>query len=120
MWDLDGKTSAHLANYESLVSSIADHTTRFGRPVLLLNGDSHTYRSDNPLVSGAPCTGDEGVCSDDAWNSHPTYDVPNFHRITVHGSTIPLEYLRLTIDPRADAANGAAAFGPFSWARVME
>ena len=120
MWDLDGKTAAHLSNYEPLVSSIADHTTQFGKPVLLLNGDSHVYRSDSPLVAGAPCTGDAGVCSYDAWNSHPSYNVPNFHRIVVHGSTIPLEWLKLTIDPRADASNGATAFGPFSWTRVTE
>jgi len=25
--------------------------------------------------------------------------VPNFHRIVVHGSTFPLEWLKLTIDP---------------------
>ena len=120
MWDLDGKTPAHLTNYESLVSSIASHTTSFGGPVLLLNGDSHVYRSDNPLVQGAPCAGDAGVCSYDAWNSHPNYDVPNFHRIVVHGSTIPLEWLKLTIDPRANAANGPTAFGPFSWTRITE
>jgi hypothetical protein len=51
---------------------------------------------------------------------HPGYDVPNFHRIVVHGSTFPLEWLRLTVDPRASAPNGADAFGPFSWTRVMQ
>ncbi|MDQ1369700.1 MAG: hypothetical protein QOF20_2053, partial [Acidimicrobiaceae bacterium] len=28
----------------------------FARPVLLFNGNSHVYRSDNPLSPGAPCT----------------------------------------------------------------
>jgi hypothetical protein len=37
---------------------------------------------------------------------------------TVHGSTLPLEYLKLTIDTAANAANGPDAFGPFSWKRV--
>jgi hypothetical protein len=46
------------------------------------------------------------------------YNVPNFRRVTVHGSTSPLEWLKLTIDPSANAAHGADAFGPFSWARV--
>jgi hypothetical protein len=50
---------------------------------------------------------------------HPGYDVPNFHRIVVHGSTLPLEWLRLTIDPRATAPQSADAFGPFSWTRVI-
>lgn len=71
MWDLDGKTSAHLTNHEPFVSSIASHTTAFGKPVALFEGDSHTYRSDDPLQEGAPCTGDDGVCGYDDWNSHP-------------------------------------------------
>jgi len=118
MWDLDGKTAAHLTNYEPIVSSLASHTTAFGKPVLLMVGDSHVYRSDNPLQQGAPCTGDEGVCSYDAWNSHPNYNVPNFHRIVVHGSTIPLEYLKLTVTPLAHNPTTATSFGPFTWARV--
>ena len=44
----------------------------------------------------------QAVCAYDAWNSHPSYDVPNFHRIVVHGSTFPLEWLKLTVDPSAN------------------
>lgn len=117
MWDLDGKTAAHLTNYEPLIASIAQHTTRFRRPVLLLNGDSHVYRSDDPLEAGSACTGEPGVCATDAWTAHPSYDVPNFHRIVVHGSTFPLEWLKLRIDPKADAPASDTAFGPFSWTR---
>jgi hypothetical protein len=119
MWDLDGKDLSHLASYEPIVSSLAGHTLAFGKPVLLLNGDSHVYRSDNPLQQGSSCTGDEAVCSYDAWNSHPSYDVPNFHRIVVHGSTVPLEYLRLTAHQRNQPTTDTS-FGPFSWQRVME
>jgi len=46
--------------------------------------------------------------------------VPNFHRIVVHGSTIPMEWLKLTIDPRANAVNGANAYGPFIWERKAQ
>src|SRR5262249_50154239 len=49
MWDLDGKTTAHLTNYEPIINAVATDTTAFRRPVLMLNGDSHLYRSDNPL-----------------------------------------------------------------------
>ena len=73
-----------------------------------LNGDSHAYLSHNPL---SPV--------DSLAFMHPGYDVPNFHRIVVHDSTFPLEWLRLSIDPRADAPNGSDAFGPFSWERVI-
>ena len=119
-WDLDGKSAAHLSNYEPLIAAIADHTTAFGRPVLLLNGDSHVYRSDNPLQAGSACDGEPGVCDADAWTSHPSYDVPNFHRIVVHGSTFPLEWLKLRIDPKVDAPASATAFGPFSWTRQTQ
>jgi hypothetical protein len=120
MWDLDGKTPAHLSQYEPIVKSLAEHTKAFGRPVLALEGDSHVYRSDNPLKQGAPCTGDEGVCSSDSWNSHPSYDVSNFHRVVVHGSTVPLEYLKLVITPGGHRPTTATGFGPFSWTRHME
>jgi hypothetical protein len=122
MWDLDGKTPAHLTGYEPFVASIVGHSTRFGKPVLLINGDSHVYRSDNPLSATAPCTaevagGGEGPCESEAY-VHPGYDVPNFHRIVVHGSTIPLEWLKLAVDPEADNPAGPNAFGPFSWRRI--
>ena len=120
MWDLDGKTSSHLTNSEPIIASLATHTTAFGKPVLLLNGDSHAYRSDNPLQQAAPCVGDNDGCAYDDWNSHPLYNVPNFHRVVVHGSTVPLEYLRLTITPGGHAATTSSSFGPFSWERVQQ
>ena len=101
----------------------------------MLNGDSHVYQTDNPLVQGAACTGDDengvNICASDvhnalldstrqAWNSHPSYDVANFHRVVVHGSTTPLEYLRLTIDPKAHNASTATTFGIFSWQRLTD
>ncbi|GAA1960749.1 hypothetical protein [Microbacterium deminutum] len=137
MWDVDGNPAgtAHLSNFEPIIKTIADQTKAFRRPVLMLNGDSHVYRSDNPLLQGAPCTGDDenggSICTSDvhnailgstreAWNSHPSYHVPNFHRIVVHGSTTPLEYLRLTVDPKAHNASTDTTFGIFSWARVTD
>ena len=49
MWDLDGKDPSHIANYEIFLDEIAAKSKGFGKPVLLINGDSHQYRSDNPL-----------------------------------------------------------------------
>jgi hypothetical protein len=137
MWDVDGNAAgaAHLSNFEPIIKAIADQSRAFGNPVLMLNGDSHVYRSDNPLQQGAPCTGDDedgvNICISpahnvangsnlQAWNSHPSYDVPNFHRIVVHGSTMPLEYLRLTIDPHAHHASTDNTFGIFAWQRVTD
>jgi hypothetical protein len=125
MWDLDGTlpTDNHLARYEPLIAKMAAKTQAFGKPVLLFNGDSHRYRSDNPLKQQQPCVVEAGAasvaCSDDDWATHPSYDVSNFHRVVVHGSTFPLEYLRLTIDTHANKTAGATSFGPFSWERVI-
>ena len=129
MWDLDGTgpSLAHIANYEPFIAKIAALSKDFGKPVLLINGDSHKYRSDNPLVDNAPCVIETGngtetsACAEDDYDSHPYYGtgVPNFHRLTIHGSTIPLEYTRLTISPRENSAATPTKFGPFSWERVI-
>lgn len=106
MWDTaDAASPAHLANYEPFVKSIADHTDALGKPVLLVNGDTHTYRSDNPYAGAqtAPL--------------HPGYDVPNLHRLVVQGSAPGMEWLKLDIDSGADKGTSATSFGPFSWTR---
>jgi hypothetical protein len=77
---------------QAIVDRIAARTAAFDGEVLLLQGDTHTFKVDDPL------------------------GLPNFTRIVVHGETLPFEYLRLTVDPRSDAlfswervAVGAAA-----------
>jgi len=60
------------------------------------------------------------ACGDDAYANQPHgYDVASFHRLVVHGSTFPLEWLKLTINPRTNAPSGANAFGSFSWQRKI-
>jgi hypothetical protein len=108
MWDPE-KGAEHQAGYEPFVRAVARRTLAFRGPVLMFNGDSHVYLSDNPLSASDPLN-----------YMHPGYDVPNFHRIVVHGSTTPLEWLKLTVNPRANAPQDASAFGPFSWTRVIE
>ena len=129
MWDLDGTGPAltHVANYEPFIARIAALSKDFSKPVLMINGDSHHYRSGNPLLNNAPCVVETGVgaatapCAEDDYDSHPNYPegVSNFHRLVVHGSTFPLEYLRLTIDPRKDSPATANGIGPLSWERVI-
>jgi len=132
MWDLDGKSASHLTNYEPIISEVAAKTTEFGRPVLMFNGDSHLYRSDNPMSQTAPCTGETdpatgtSVCAHDpnnsAWYEHLNLNlnVSNFHRVVVHGSTTPLEWLKLTVDPNANYKTTDRTFGPFSWQRMTQ
>ena len=88
--------------YKSLVQTLADLCVHFGRPVLLINGDSHLYETDQPLADPSSVTG----------LIHGTQAVPNLTRITVQGSTnMPREWLRLTIDPRSPQI--------FSWENVV-
>jgi hypothetical protein len=70
---------------QPIVDRIAARAAGFDGEVLVVQGDSHTYKVDQPLE--------------------------NVTRIVVHGETLPFEYLRLTIDLRADQL--------FSWERVQ-
>jgi hypothetical protein len=109
MWDLDGKTPSHLVQYDQFVDAIASGTQAFGKPVLMFNGDSHVYKSDNPLSTTDPLA-----------PLHPGHpNLPNFHRVVVHGSTAPLEYLRLSIDTKQTNPTTDTSFGPFSWEHVL-
>ena len=119
MWDPE-KGAAHQAGYEPFVQSVASHTLHFGGPVLMFNGDSHVYRSDNPLSPTAPCTWESADPCVSVASMHPGYDVPNFHRVVVHGSTFPLEWLKLTVDPHVNRPAGPTQFGPFSWERKTQ
>jgi len=91
-----------LAGYTNFVRRLADLCLHFGRPVLLLNGDSHLFEADRPLADPGSSTG----------VIHGTPAVPNLKRITVQGSTNkPREWLRLTIDPDSPAV--------FTWRNVV-
>ncbi|MDB5968841.1 MAG: putative transrane protein [Hydrocarboniphaga sp.] len=103
MWDPEATASggAGLDQYTPFVQELADLSVSFGRPVLLLNGDTHVYEEDQPLADPTSTTG----------MIHDTQPVPNLTRITVQGSTTaPSEWLRLTIDPRSADV--------FSWTNV--
>jgi hypothetical protein len=122
MWDVADLVADHQSNYEPIIFAMADNAMRYGKPVLYFNGDSHIYRSDNPLLPNSTCYAEDDSCSIDAWTHHPYYYVPNFHRIVVHGSTFPLEWLKLSIDPRAawENASTPTSWGPFSWQRKTQ
>jgi hypothetical protein len=97
MWDPE----APLDQYDSIVNRIAQLSRDFAGKVLLINGDSHVFKVDNPLNSVDP-----------SFQYHPQKkSVNNFTRIVVHGSTLPLEWLKLTIDPSTPDV--------FSWQEVQ-
>lgn len=128
MWDTEKNDPSILTNYAPFVSKIADRTRDFGGPVLLINGDTHTYRSDNPLVDNAPCESEIAArcaADHDAYDLQPLPNFPGlggaqFHRLVVHGSTNPMEWLKLTIDPARNTPESANAMGPFSWSRQIQ
>lgn len=99
LWDPE-KTN-ELDKYTTFVQKLADLSVEFGRPVLLLNGDSHVYLADRPLADPNSATG----------VIHHTQAVPNLTRVVVQGSTNdPAEWLRLTVAPLRQ--------NPFSWSNV--
>jgi hypothetical protein len=103
MWDLSALQPGGdgLDKYTPFVQKLADLSIQFGRPVLLLNGDSHVYETDQPLADPTSATG----------KIHGTQAVANLTRITVQGSTnAPGEWLKLNIDPHRQAI--------FSWENI--
>src|SRR5262245_23980665 len=98
MWD-PAAGPAELTGFNQIIQKVAFLARKFEKPVLLLNGDSHNFKVDNPLAEGDPAHG-------------VTTPVPNLTRIIVQGGAdhFPLEYLRLTITPQEHQ--------PFSWQRV--
>ena len=90
MWDPEAGEpgGAGLDQYNGIIDKVAQETRAFDGQVLMLNGDSHVFQVGNPLSSDSSL-----------FKYHPQKkSVPNFTRIVVHGSTLPLEWLKLTID----------------------
>jgi glycerophosphoryl diester phosphodiesterase len=63
--------------FDRINDRLEDRARTFGRPVLLLQGDTHVYKTDRPLRRA-----------------------PNLVRVVVEGETAS-EWLRLTVDPRS-------------------
>jgi hypothetical protein len=95
MWDATAMTNG----FNPIIQKIAALTLAFGKPVLLMQGDSHIFKVDNPLAMGDAAHG-------------VTTPVPNITRMVVQGSntTTLSEWVKLRVDP--------AAAMPFSWTRV--
>jgi hypothetical protein len=91
MWDPAEPT---LTGFDKLVVQIGTLAAAFGRPILLLEGDSHVWRVDAPFTPGAVVTPTATLFS----ALHPNTPVaPNVTRHVVDGSASPTSYTRLTI-----------------------
>ena len=80
-----------VSGYDALVQQIGNLAAAFGRPVLLLEGDSHAFRVDHPYSASSPLRA-----------MHPSTPVAeNVTRLVVEGGLAGrTEYVRLTIDPQ--------------------
>ena len=96
--DLTNDEVGH-SGFTPLVERLTRRARDFGKPVLLLNGDSHEFKVDDPYVAPVAALYPTAVAA------------PNLTRITVQGSTrVPHEWLKLRVDP--------AAAQPFTWTRI--
>jgi hypothetical protein len=99
MWDTAEPT---LAGYDALVEQVGRLAAAFGKPVLLLEGDSHVFKADNPYSASSPLHALHAA----------TPVAENVTRIVIEGSDAGrTEYLRVAVDPKAKTA-------PFRWERV--
>jgi Calcineurin-like phosphoesterase len=90
-----------LSAYDPYVQQLATLAVAYGKPILLFNGDSHLFMTDQPLADPTSATG----------VMHPvSFPVPNLSRITVDGSTNFHDWVKLLVDPTSPAV--------FSWTRV--
>jgi Calcineurin-like phosphoesterase len=99
MWDPAEST---LAGYDKLVQQIGALAASFGKPVLLLEGDSHRFEVQHPFSASSP-----------QLLMHPNTPVAeNVTRLVVEGSDGRTEYVRVTVDPKGQGTP------LFSWERV--
>jgi hypothetical protein len=105
MWDTSALAPGGdgLYGFDPIVARIGLLSALFARPVLILEGDSHTYRVDHPFTA-----------SDPLYPIHPLFppglQAPNVTRVVVDGSANANDYLKLTVDP--------STAGVFGWTRV--
>lgn len=81
--------------FEPIVKALAEGARSLGKPVLLVQGDTHAFLVDQPLLAGDAAYG----------ISEP---VPGLTRVVVQGETID-EWLELRVDPTTPNV--------FSWTR---
>ena len=92
MWD----PTAALSGFDALVLQIGNLAAAFGKPVLLLEGDSHVFRVDHPYTAASPL-----------FVMHSGTPIAgNVTRVVVEGSAAGrTEYLRLTVDPKGQGTD---------------
>ena len=80
------KNARDADGFTAILAALSKHTVAFGRPVLLVNGDSHRYIVDKPLPNPAA----------------PRQVLQNFTRLQVPGED-DVQAVRVTVDPSQPA-----------------
>lgn len=75
-------THPERTGYNEFLAALAAHTLAFGKPVVLVHGDSHYFRIDKPMLRSTDKT-----------------RVDNFTRVETFGSP-DVNWLRVAVDPR--------------------
>jgi hypothetical protein len=81
------------AGFNEFWSLLQDETIAFGKPVLLVHGDTHYFRVDYPLHSSAP------ECQSGTHDVRPIYcRIHNLTRVEVFGAPYH-HWVQVTVDP---------------------
>jgi hypothetical protein len=96
-WDVNFAATSPHDGFDAILQRLATLSRAYGKPVLIVQGDSHVYLTDKPLAMGDALHG-------------INFPVPNLTRIVVQGSTTK-EWLKLSVD--------ASTPEVFSWSRIM-
>jgi len=76
IWQADPTVGGFDNAFKYLVNELKRRAKAFGKPVVLVHGDTHTYRIDKP------------------WP-----EVPNLTRVETHALVDPNYWIRATVDP---------------------
>ena len=90
MWDPEAVAAGKTVHFQDTKDQLARLAIAFGRPVVLVNGDSHRFVVDKPLLDAAPTNagGDEGGNT-----------ILNVTRVTTFGEA-ESHWVRATVDVR--------------------
>lgn len=90
MWDPEAAADDKLVHYADTKAALTRLSIAYGKPVVLVNGDSHSFEITKPLTDAAPtnAAGDEGGNV-----------IEHFTRVTTFGEA-QNHWVSATIDPR--------------------
>lgn len=89
MWDPEAAASGKLVHFQDTKDELARLSIGFARPVVLVNGDSHSFEITKPLSDAAATS----AAGDPGGNV-----IENFTRVTTFGST-QNHWVSATVDP---------------------